>query len=151
VKSRSRQLDETAMAWAATTDVVARRTVFVPANALAPAIGTAPRGSSPKRKLTLLTPTRKDAVRASSSLLATNLPLLPASRLAPRGSPAAARRYVLRRDVAYGPVLTDVVVTLDVILHQSPPTIERQWRSRPDAPSFSTSPVTGMTSRDQSQ
>src|SRR2546423_13598345 len=41
--------------------------------------------------------------------------------------------HVLRRDVARRAVQPDVVVTLDVTVHQPPRIIERQWRSRPDA------------------
>src|ERR1017187_4635020 len=46
------------------------------------------------------------------------------------------RQHVLRRDVADGTVQTDVVVVLDVALHQTPRIFQRQWRSRPDALSF---------------
>src|SRR5262249_27857021 len=76
----------------------------------------------------------------SSGLLATNLPLLPrllqlsvALRMDLLLPPS---EHVLRRDVACGAVQPDIVVTLDVTLHQSPRIIERQWRSRPDAPPF---------------
>ena len=47
-----------------------------------------------------------------------------------------AGEHVLRRDVANGTIQADVVVMLDVALHQTPCIVQRQWRSRPDALSF---------------
>jgi hypothetical protein len=44
--------------------------------------------------------------------------------------------HVLRRDVADGTIQADIVVMLDVVLHQTPRFVQRQWRSRPDALSF---------------
>jgi hypothetical protein len=44
--------------------------------------------------------------------------------------------HVLRRDVANGTIPADVVVMLDVALHQTPRIVQRQWRSRPDALCF---------------
>lgn len=44
--------------------------------------------------------------------------------------------HVLRRDVADCTVQAEVVVMLDVALHQSPRIVQRQWRSRSDALSF---------------
>jgi spermidine synthase len=41
--------------------------------------------------------------------------------------------HVLRRDVADRTVQSDVVVMVDVALHQTPRIFQRQWRSRPDA------------------
>jgi len=41
--------------------------------------------------------------------------------------------HVLRRDVAYGAVQTDVVVMLHVTLNQTPRIFRRQRRSRADA------------------
>src|SRR5436190_14301778 len=41
--------------------------------------------------------------------------------------------HVLRRDVANRAVQADVVVMLDVALHQTPRIFQRQWRSRTDA------------------
>ena len=48
--------------------------------------------------------------------------------------PLPPRQHVLGRDVAGGAVQTDVVVVVNVNLHQSARIIERQRRSRPDAP-----------------
>src|SRR5690242_1434447 len=47
-----------------------------------------------------------------------------------------AGEHVLRRDVVNGTIQADVVVMLDVALHQPPRIVQRQWRSRPDALSF---------------
>src|SRR5260370_19489515 len=43
-----------------------------------------------------------------------------------------ARKRVLRRDVANRAVQADVVVMLDVALHQTQCIVQRKWRSRPD-------------------
>jgi len=42
------------------------------------------------------------------------------------------RQHVLGRDVAGGAVQVDVVVVVNVTLHQTPRSIERQRRARPD-------------------
>ena len=76
-------------------------------------------------------------VCTSRGLLATNLRLLP-RRLQ---LPVALRvdlllppsQHVLRRDVAGGAVQPDVVVVVNVALHQTPRIIERQRRPWPDA------------------
>ena len=47
-----------------------------------------------------------------------------------------AGEHVLRRDVANGTIQADIVLMLDVALHQTPRIIQRQWRSWPDALSF---------------
>jgi len=47
-----------------------------------------------------------------------------------------ARLYVLRRDVADRAVQPDVIVVVNVTLHQTSRIIERQRRSRPDALPF---------------
>src|SRR5437899_13030106 len=44
--------------------------------------------------------------------------------------------HVLRRDIPDGTIQADVVVMLDVGLHQTPRIVQRQWRSRPDALAF---------------
>src|SRR3954469_3437807 len=87
-------------------------------------------------------PRPKMGLSASSSrgLLPTNLPLfscplqLPISLrmdlLLTAGEP------VLRRDVANGTVQADIVVMLDVALHQPPRILQRKRRSGPNALSF---------------
>src|SRR5713101_3405351 len=73
----------------------------------------------------------------SRSLLPTNLPLL--SRRLQLPIPIgvnlllSARQHVLWCDVAGGTVQANVVVMLDVALHQTPCIVQRQRRSRPDA------------------
>jgi len=57
----------------------------------------------------------------------------PTSDPARHGSPADARRGCPSRDVANRTVQANVVVMLDVALHQSPRIFQRQRRSRPDA------------------
>lgn len=47
-----------------------------------------------------------------------------------------AREHVLLRDVANGTVQADVLVMLDVALHQTPRILPRQRRSPPNAPLF---------------
>src|ERR1700730_3380535 len=80
---------------------------------------------------------RRRLIPAGCSLLPTNLPLL-SRRLQlpiPIGVdlPLTPGEHVLRRDVANRAVQADVVVMLDVALHQTPRIFQRQRRSRPDA------------------
>jgi len=65
-----------------------------------------------------------------------NLPLF--SRLLQLPIPLAMDLLLTtgEHDVADGTVQTDVIVVFDVALHQSPPFVQRQWRSRPGALSF---------------
>src|SRR5215472_9237406 len=78
--------------------------------------------------------------RTSSGLLTTNLPLLPRSFQLPVALSVdlllPSRHHVLRRDVAGGAVQANVVVVIDVSLHQTTCIIERQRRSQPDALPF---------------
>jgi len=60
----------------------------------------------------------------------------PTSGLSRRGSPVDARRACPWGDVPNRAVQANVVVMLDVALHQTPRIFQRQWRSRPDALSF---------------
>ena len=99
--------------------------------------------SSANRKLSLPHPRgemRLDGPQTSSGLLATNLPLLPRLLQLPvalcMDLLLTAGEHVLRRDVANGTIPADVVVMLDIALHQTPRSVQRQWRSRPDALSF---------------
>src|ERR1039457_2882985 len=75
--------------------------------------------------------------RLSRSLLPTNLPLF--SRGPQLSVPLGMDlllppcRHVVRRDVADGAVQADVVVMLDVALHQMPRIFQRQRRSRTNA------------------
>jgi hypothetical protein len=74
---------------------------------------------------------------SSCSLPATNPPLF--SRLLQLPIPLrmdlllTPGEHVLRRDVADVTVQANVVVMLDIAIHQSPCIVQRQWRSRPDA------------------
>src|ERR1700726_3243636 len=80
---------------------------------------------------------RTVAPKRSRSLLPTNLPLF--SRRLQLPIPLGVDllltpgEHVLRRDVANRAVQADVVVMLDVALHQTPRVFQRQRRSRPDA------------------
>src|SRR5208337_5191993 len=77
------------------------------------------------------------AFRSSRSLLPTKLPPFPRLLQLPVAlgvdllSPP--RQHVLRSEVADGAIQPNVVVMLDVALHQSPRIFQRQRRSRPDA------------------
>ena len=76
-------------------------------------------------------------IRTSSSLLPTNLPLFSCHLQLPISLSMdlllTPGDHVLRRDVADCTIQADVVVMLDIALHQTPRIVQRQWRSRPDA------------------
>src|SRR5580692_6950427 len=57
---------------------------------------------------------------------------LPACGRVPRGFPADAPQHILRRDVADGTDQADVVVMLDVSLHQAQRIVQREPCSGPD-------------------
>ncbi len=80
---------------------------------------------------------QRAAICTLSGLLATNLPLLPPRLQLPVALCVdlllPPSQHVLRLDVARGTVQSDVVVVVDVTLHQTSRVIERQRRSRPDA------------------
>jgi hypothetical protein len=73
----------------------------------------------------------------SRSLLPTNLPLLSLRLQLPIPTGVdlllTPGEHVLWRDVANRAVQADVVVMLDVALHQTPRIVQRQRGSRPDA------------------
>ena len=77
---------------------------------------------------------------SSRGLLPTNLPLFSCLLQLPISFSMdlllTAGEHVLRRDVANGTIQADIVVMLDVPLHQTPRIVQGQWRSRPDASSF---------------
>src|ERR1051326_433339 len=82
----------------------------------------------------------RGAPRPSRPLLPTNLPLFTRCLQLPIPLGVDLRlttgEHVLRRDEADGTVQADVVVMLDVALHQTPRIFQRQGRSRPDALPF---------------
>ena len=80
---------------------------------------------------------RTVAPNVSRSLLSANLPLFSRHLQLPIplgvDLPLTPGEHVLRGDVANRAVQANIVVMLDVALHQTPRIVQRQWRSRPDA------------------